>query len=205
VVLSTVCWTVAAVHVIVRIRPCIARRYAVYSTTNSRPLRACAGLLALDLGAPRRGRNWSRSQTLGLSTCSAMSAIRSTSFVSGGGQRCLALPDLPHHCVHIGEVPDLGELAVFEANTLTSETSTLTLVVTISTRLQACGAAVRSQRTLKPVQVAVLFVPGSVIYDKEEATFIAVAEDGHAVGELFVAKTVDYDENTDAFVIRTAQ
>lgn len=54
-------------------------------------------------------------------------------------------------------------------------------------------------------QVAALFVPGSVIYDKEEATFIAVAEDGHAVGELFVAKTVDYDENTDAFVIRTAQ
>jgi hypothetical protein len=27
----------------------------------------------------------------------------------------LALPDLPHHRVHIGEVPDLGELAVFEA------------------------------------------------------------------------------------------
>jgi hypothetical protein len=43
------------------------------------------------------------------------------------------------------------------------------------------------------------------MYDKEEATFIAVAEDGHAVGELFVAKTVDYAENTDAFVIRTAQ
>ena len=27
----------------------------------------------------------------------------------------LAPPDLPHHRVHIGEVPDLGELAVFEA------------------------------------------------------------------------------------------
>ena len=27
----------------------------------------------------------------------------------------LALPDLPHHRVHISEVPDLGELAVFEA------------------------------------------------------------------------------------------
>jgi hypothetical protein len=26
-----------------------------------------------------------------------------------------SLPDLPHHRVHIGEVPDLGELAVFEA------------------------------------------------------------------------------------------
>ena len=27
----------------------------------------------------------------------------------------LALPDLPHHRVHIGVVPDLGELAVFDA------------------------------------------------------------------------------------------
>ena len=44
-----------------------------------------------------------------------MSAIRNTSLVSGGGQRCLARPDLTHHCVHIDEVPDLGELAVFEA------------------------------------------------------------------------------------------
>ena len=50
-----------------------------------------------------------------------------------------------------------------------------------------------------------MFVPGSVTYDEEEATFIAVAEDGHAVGELFVAETVDYDENTDAFVIRTGR
>ena len=25
------------------------------------------------------------------------------------------LADLPHHCVHIGVVPDLGELAVFDA------------------------------------------------------------------------------------------
>ena len=34
----------------------------------------------------------------------------------GGRQAVrLALPDLPHHRVHIGEVPDLGELAVFEA------------------------------------------------------------------------------------------
>lgn len=38
-----------------------------------------------------------------------------------------------------------------------------------------------------------------------EATFIAVAEDGHAVGQLFVDETVGYDQNTDAFVIRTAQ
>lgn len=27
----------------------------------------------------------------------------------------LALPDLPHHRVHIGVVPHLGELAAFEA------------------------------------------------------------------------------------------
>jgi hypothetical protein len=33
----------------------------------------------------------------------------------GGRRRCLALPDRPHHCVHIGEGPDLGELAVFDA------------------------------------------------------------------------------------------
>jgi len=31
-----------------------------------------------------------------------------------------------------------------------------------------------------------MFVQGSVTYDEEEATFIAVAEDGHTVGELFV-------------------
>jgi hypothetical protein len=42
-----------------------------------------------------------------------------------------------------------------------------------------------------------------VTYDQEEATFIAVAEDGHMVGELFVDETVGYDESTDAFVIRT--
>ena len=42
-------------------------------------------------------------------------------------------------------------------------------------------------------------------YDEEEATFIAVAEDAHTVGELFVDETVGYDENTDAFVIRSAQ
>ena len=40
---------------------------------------------------------------------------------------------------------------------------------------------------------------------EEETTFIAVAEDGHTVGELFVDDTVGYDENTDAFVIRTAR
>lgn len=49
-----------------------------------------------------------------------------------------------------------------------------------------------------------MFVQGSVTYDEEEATFIAVA-DGHTVGELFVDETVGYDENTDAFVIRTAR
>ena len=41
-------------------------------------------------------------------------------------------------------------------------------------------------------EVAAMFVQGSVTYDDEEAAFIAVAEDGHTVGELF------------AFVIRTA-
>jgi hypothetical protein len=51
---------------------------------------------------------------------------------------------------------------------------------------------------------AAMFVQGSVTYDEEEATFIAIAEDGHTVGELFVDETVGYDENTDAFVIRTA-
>jgi hypothetical protein len=50
-----------------------------------------------------------------------------------------------------------------------------------------------------------MFVQGSVRYDEEEATFIAVAEDAHTVGELFVDETIGYDENTDAFVIRTAQ
>jgi hypothetical protein len=54
-------------------------------------------------------------------------------------------------------------------------------------------------------EVAAMFVQGSVKYDEEELTFLAVAEDGHTVGELFVDETVDYDENIDAFVIRTAQ
>ena len=45
-----------------------------------------------------------------------------------------------------------------------------------------------------------MFVQGSVTYDAEEATFLAVAEDGDTVGELFVAETVGYDENIDAFV-----
>jgi hypothetical protein len=35
-------------------------------------------------------------------------------------------------------------------------------------------------------EVAAMFVQGSVTYDEEEATFLAVAEDGHTVGELFV-------------------
>ena len=54
-------------------------------------------------------------------------------------------------------------------------------------------------------EVAAMFVQGSVTYDQEETTFIAVAEDGHTVGELFVDETVDYDQSTDAFVIRGAQ
>jgi hypothetical protein len=40
-----------------------------------------------------------------------------------------------------------------------------------------------------------------VTYDEEEFTFLAVAEDGHTVGELFVDERVAYDENIDAFVI----
>lgn len=39
-------------------------------------------------------------------------------------------------------------------------------------------------------EVAAMFVAGSVSYDREESTFIAVAEDGRAVGELFVDETV---------------
>jgi len=54
-------------------------------------------------------------------------------------------------------------------------------------------------------EVAAMFVQGSVSYDEEEATFIAVAEGGHTAGELFIDDTVGYDENTDAFVIRSAQ
>jgi hypothetical protein len=53
-------------------------------------------------------------------------------------------------------------------------------------------------------EVAAMFVQGSVRYDEEEATFLAVA-DGHTVGELFADETVGYDENIDAFVIRAAQ
>ncbi|WP_460359331.1 hypothetical protein [Mycobacterium sp. ZZG] len=51
-------------------------------------------------------------------------------------------------------------------------------------------------------QIAAMFVQGSVRYDKEESTFIAVAEDGRLMGELFVNDTIGYDENIDAFVIR---
>jgi len=54
-------------------------------------------------------------------------------------------------------------------------------------------------------EVAAMFVQGSVRLDEEQATFIAVAEDGRPVGELFVDETVGYDENIDAFVIHTAQ
>jgi hypothetical protein len=53
-------------------------------------------------------------------------------------------------------------------------------------------------------EVAAMFVQGSVTYDEEEATFIAVAEDGSTAGQLFVDDTVSYDVNIDAFIIRTA-
>lgn len=39
-------------------------------------------------------------------------------------------------------------------------------------------------------QIAAMFAQGSVGYDKEESTFIAVAEDGHLVGQWFVNDTV---------------
>ena len=54
-------------------------------------------------------------------------------------------------------------------------------------------------------EVAAMFVQGSVTFNQEEATFIAVAEDGRTVGELSVDDTVGYDENIDAFVIRIPQ
>ena len=41
-----------------------------------------------------------------------------------------------------------------------------------------------------------MFVRGSVSYDEEEATFIAVAEDGQTAGELFVKDTIIFDEKT---------
>jgi hypothetical protein len=53
-------------------------------------------------------------------------------------------------------------------------------------------------------EVAAMFVQGSVRYDEEEFTFLAVAEDGRTVGELFVDESVVYDENIDAFVIPAA-
>jgi hypothetical protein len=33
----------------------------------------------------------------------------------GSAAQCVALPDLPHHRVHVRVVPDLGELVVFDA------------------------------------------------------------------------------------------
>jgi hypothetical protein len=36
-------------------------------------------------------------------------------------------------------------------------------------------------------EVAAMFVQGSVTYDEEEATFLAVAEDGHTVRETIRA------------------
>jgi hypothetical protein len=53
-------------------------------------------------------------------------------------------------------------------------------------------------------EVAAMFVRGSVSYDEEEATFIAVAEDGQTAGELYVDDMIIFDENIDAFVIRAA-
>src|SRR5215469_5680530 len=40
-----------------------------------------------------------------------MSVANTEEYLPGSAALCLALPDLPH----VGEVPDLGELAVFEA------------------------------------------------------------------------------------------
>ena len=44
-----------------------------------------------------------------------MSAIRSISFFTGPSTVRLALSNLPHQRAHVGEVPDIGELAVFDA------------------------------------------------------------------------------------------
>ena len=44
-----------------------------------------------------------------------MSVANTEEYLPGSAALCLALPDLPHDRAHIGEVPDLGELAVFEA------------------------------------------------------------------------------------------
>jgi hypothetical protein len=54
-------------------------------------------------------------------------------------------------------------------------------------------------------EVAAMFVQGSVTYDEDEFTFLAVTEDGRTAGELFVDESIGYDENIDAFVIRTAR
>ncbi|ABM11922.1 hypothetical protein [Mycolicibacterium vanbaalenii] len=54
-------------------------------------------------------------------------------------------------------------------------------------------------------QIAAMFVQGSVRYDEEASTFIAVVEDGRLMGELVVDETVGYDENIDAFVIRSVR
>src|SRR6516165_10165778 len=44
-----------------------------------------------------------------------MSVANTEEYLSGSAALCVALPDLLHDGAHIGEVPDLGELAVFEA------------------------------------------------------------------------------------------
>ena len=54
-------------------------------------------------------------------------------------------------------------------------------------------------------ELAAMFVRGSVSYDEEESTFVAVADDGQTAGELFVDDMVGYDESIDAFIIRAAQ
>ncbi len=81
----------------------------------------------------------------------------------------------------------------------------------VTTRAEAVQY-IRDARGLKLVvfgadghEIAAMFVQGSVNYDEEESTFLAVTEDGRTVGELFVDETVLYDENIDAFIVRAAQ
>ena len=54
-------------------------------------------------------------------------------------------------------------------------------------------------------EVAAMFVQGSVTYNEEEATFIAVAEDGRTVGELLANDTVGLRREHGRFVIPAAQ
>jgi hypothetical protein len=83
-----------------------------------------AGLIYVDekrIIALRRMKEEYREHRLGILTATRtrriqrchLSAVLASS--RGPSTVCLALSNLPHQRVHIGEVPDLGELAVFDA------------------------------------------------------------------------------------------